>query len=99
MVSVFFVVASSVMFAEVVFRPMILNRPQASAAWSLGRYSSLKIRQISGAETSPPDSERDCTKRGELVDPGSYRLEVSLDGLESQPVAFRLTDDEPPEQD
>lgn len=45
------------------------------------------------------NSERDCTKRGELVDPGSYRLEVSLDGLESQPVAFRLTDDEPPEQD
>lgn len=45
------------------------------------------------------NSERDCTKRGELVDPGSYRLEVSLDGHRSQPVAFRLSDDDPPEGD
>lgn len=40
------------------------------------------------------NSEKDCTKRGDLVKPGSYRLTVSLDGHDSSPIAFRLTDDE-----
>ncbi|MCT2007914.1 hypothetical protein M3C74_08065 [Micrococcus lylae] len=41
------------------------------------------------------NSEKDCTERGELVDPGSYRLTVTLGDHSSQPVAFRLTDDKP----
>lgn len=44
-------------------------------------------------------SEKDCTKRGELVEPGSYRLQVSLGDRRSPTVAFRLTDDEPARQD
>lgn len=40
------------------------------------------------------NSEKDCTRRGDLVDPGSYRLTVSLGDHESSPVAFRLTDDD-----
>lgn len=44
-------------------------------------------------------SEKDCTKRGDLVDPGSYRLRVFLGDRRSPTVAFRLTDDEPARQD
>jgi hypothetical protein len=46
-------------------------------------------------EWSRRTSEKDCTRRGDLVEPGSYRLQVSLGKHSSQPVAFRLTDDDP----